>query len=268
MPLLESAADVASRVLTHLRARIRAAAVWNEPFSHTYFEDIFPAGIYAALLAHLPAAEAYWTGPHDPHAPPPVRTFYNLTTSAVRRFPSEARALWSGVAAALTDPELKRCLYAKLAPDLIRRYGVTEARVPDLPGYPRPTLYREVAGYELPAHPDTLKKVVTLHLYLPADLSQVQLGTALYQRKPGPLTQDDWRTNFTLVKQFPFRPNSGYAFVVNDSATRQSWHGREAIPPGCGVRNTLLNTFYADPRPGYSGYLEEEAPPLRIRAVP
>jgi|ERR1043165_6470940 hypothetical protein len=259
---LESARAIYTRVLAHLLARIRSAVVWDEPFSHTYFEELFPADVYAAMLAHLPLAEHYWTGPHDPNGRHSVRTFYNLTTVGVRRFPVGCRNVWRGVVAALTDPELKRCLYAQLAPDLIHRYGIELARVPDLAGHPRPTLYREIEGYEMPAHPDTLKKVVTMHLYLPADLSQIHLGTALYQRKAGPLSKSDWQKSFTMVRQFEFRPNSGYAFVVNDSVSRQSWHGRERLPAGAGIRNTLLNTFYSDSRHGYSGYLEPEAETL------
>ena len=261
---LESAADIYARVLAHLLARIRVAEVWTEPFSHTYFEDLFPADVYAALLAHLPPADRYSLGPREPNGQPSVRTFYNLTADRVRRFPVGCRNLWRGVVAALTDPDLKRCLYAKLAPDLIHRYGIEEAQVPDLAGYPRPTLYRDGDGYELPPHPDTLKKVVTMHLYLPADLSQIHLGTALYQRKPGPLVRSDWQTSFTIARQFEFRPNTGYAFVVNDSAARQSWHGRERLPAGSGTRNTLLNTFYTEPRPEYSGYLEEDAATLEV----
>jgi hypothetical protein len=257
--MIESAREIYARVLAHLLARIRIAAVWNEPFSHTYFEDLFPADVYSVLLAHLPPADRYSTGPRAPNAGHDVRTFYNLTTDRVRRFPAGCRDVWCGVVAALTGPELKRCLFAKLAPDLIRRYGVGEARVPGLAGHPRPTLYRDIEGYELPPHPDTLKKVATMHLYLPADLSQIHLGTTLYRRKPGPLSKSDWHANFTVARQFEFRPNSGYAFVVNDSASRQSWHGCERLPAGAGVRNTLLNTFYAESRQGYSGYLEHEA---------
>jgi len=256
--MVESAREISARVLTHLLARVRSAAVWNEPFSHTYFEDLFPADVYAALLAHLPPADRYSTGPREPNASYQSRTFYNLTTDRVRRFPAAGRNLWRGALAALTGPELKRCLYARLASDLIRRYGVEEAAVPGLPGHPRPTLYRDGEGFEIPPHPDTLKKVVTLHLYLPADLSQIHLGTALYRRKPGPVSRGDWQTSFTVARQFEFRPNCGYAFVVNDCASRQSWHGRERLPTGSGVRNTLLNTFYSEPRQGYSGYLEEE----------
>lgn len=259
---IESAAEIYARVLAHVLTRVHRALVWDEPFSHTYFEQLLPADVYAALLAHLPPADRYSTELPDPSGRHEVRTFYNLTTDRVRRFPAGCRNVWRGVLAALTDPELKRCLYAKLAPDLMHRYGVQEARVCDLVGHSRPTLYREIEGYELPAHPDTLKKVVTMHLYLPVDLSQIHLGTTLYRRKPGPLSKSNWRTSFTVAKRFEFRPNSGYAFVVNDSPSRQSWHGRERLPAGAGIRNTLLNTFYTEPRHGYTGYLGEETETL------
>jgi hypothetical protein len=274
MPLpLESAPEVYTRVLAHLLARIRVAPVWDEPFSHAFFEELFPADVYAALLATLPPAHQYWTGPREANASYHVRTYYNLTAVGVRRFSAGCRDLWRGVVAALTDPELKRCLYAKLAPDLTRRFGVTAPGISELPGHPRPTLYREVEGYEMPPHPDTLKKVVTMHLYLPADLSQLHLGTALYRREPGPVPVGDWRKSFTIHRQFEFRPNSGYAFVVNNSVSRQSWHGRELLPAGAGVRNTLLNTFYSGSRHGYSGYLDDQeagqnAPPGAAPAPP
>ena len=123
--------------------------------------------------------------------------------------------------------------------------------------YARPTLYRETEGFEIPAHPDTRKKVVTMHLYFPADLTQIGLGTALYKRRSLALPVGDWKKRFVKVKQFEFRPNSGYAFVVNNTLTKKSWHGREELPAGSGVRNTLLNTFYETPRDGYHGYLNE-----------
>ena len=68
-----------------------------------------------------------------------------------------------------------------------------------------------------------------------------------------------WRSRFAVVKQFDFRPNSGYAFVVNNTLLRRSWHGRERLPDGAGVRNTLLNTFYAEQRGEYTGYLPTSA---------
>jgi hypothetical protein len=254
--LPESARDVHARVLAHLLDRIGGAAVWTEPFGHTYFEELLPADVYAALLDTLPPADRYSISPTAPDVPAGSRAVYNLTADALRRFPARCRELWLGVVAALTDPQLKRGLFAKLAPDLIHRYGVKEANVPDLPGFPRPTLYRDAEGFALPPHPDTLKKVVTMHLYLPADLSQLHLGTTLYQPLPGASPRAHQWEGFAAVKKLEFKPNSGYAFVVNDGPTRPSWHGCERLPARAGVRNTLLNAFYAEPRHGYEGYLE------------
>ena len=253
----ESAHAVYTRVLAHALGCLGDATVWDAPFSHTYFEGFFPADVYDALLNHLPPADRYWAGPQDPNTRYQGRTLYNLTASGVRGFPARSRNLWRGVVAALTDPELKRCLYARLAPDLIHRFGGEEAAVPHLAGFSRPTLYRDSEAFAIPPHPDTLKKVVTMHLYLPADVSQLHLGTALYARPSDRPQMDEPQRSFTVVKQFEFRPNSGYAFVVNNSGLRESWHGREPIPAGSGVRHTLLNTFYIEPRRDYSGYLED-----------
>jgi hypothetical protein len=66
----------------------------------------------------------------------------------------------------------------------------------------------------------------------------------------------DWKRRFEKVKQFDFRANSAYAFVVNNTLGKRSWHGREKLPAGAGVRNTLLNTFYEEQREGYYGYLK------------
>lgn len=117
-------------------------------------------------------------------------------------------------------------------------------------------LYRETAGYEIAPHTDTRKKVVTMHLYLPADCSQLGLGTALYRRKLLALPFGPWRHRFAECKRFAFRPNSGYAFVVNNTLTRKSWHGREKLPADAGVRNSLNTTFYQPPSADFGDYLD------------
>jgi len=177
-----------------------------------------------------------------------------LTPASIAKLAPASREFWGSIAAALTASELKEAVYAKLAKDLMFRYGASEAEVPKLAGYARPTLYREVEGFEIPPHPDTRKKVVTMHLYLPADRNQLELGTALYRRRLLAWPLGAWQRRFEKVKQFPFAPNSGYAFVVNNAVTKKSWHGREKLPPGAGVRNTLLNTFYEEPRAGFGGH--------------
>jgi hypothetical protein len=255
--LSNHARQISLEVLDHLLGRIDGTAAVHEPFAHIYLENVFPAGVYEQLLQAFPPTEMYQEAAerHYGHGQN-VRSMYALSHGGLARLSGEQQQIWRGVAAALTAPELKQVMFKKLAKDLSFRYGVPESQAARLPGYSRPTLYRETDGFEIPPHPDTRKKVVTMHLYLPADRSQLDLGTALYRRKLLAWPFAGWRNRFDKVKQFAFQPNSGYAFVVNNKITRKSWHGREQLPPGSGVRNTLLNTYYETAREGFFGYHE------------
>jgi hypothetical protein len=250
--------EVSNQILKHLLQRINNTPALDEPFGHIYLEKVFPEDIYDRILSSLPrpdqytsANERYYSGGENKF----VRSMFALTQHQMARLSPDQQELWRGVAAALTDPELKQAMYKKLAKDLAFRYGIAESKVADLAGYTRPTLYRETDGFEIPPHPDTRKKVVTMQLYLPAGRNQLHLGTALYHRKLLAWPFSDWKQRFDKVKQFPFQPNSGYAFVVNNTLTKKSWHGREKLPDGAGVRNTLLATFYDSPREEFGGYL-------------
>jgi hypothetical protein len=250
------ARKISQTILEHLLGRITKTTAEHEPFGHVYLEDVFPAEIYERLLDSLPPEDVYARAAERHYGNGEfVRSMFALSQTELQRLTETQQELWRGVASALTAPELKQAMFAKLADDLVFRYGVPETKVPNLPGYSRPTLYRETQGFEIPPHPDTRKKVVTMHLYLPPDKSQLDLGTALYRRRLLAWPFGAWHGRFEKVKQFAFQPNSGYAFVVNNKMSRKSWHGREKLPPGAGVRNTLLNTFYETPRDGYSGYL-------------
>jgi hypothetical protein len=256
---VESARAIAARALEHILSRVAATPAIDEPFSHIFLEDLFPQDVYERLLAALPDPEIYDTAAERYRGDTGfVRRQYALTTASVDKIPDQD--VWRGVAAALTAPELKGAMFARLATDLAYRYGIPVAEVADLKGFSRPTLYRETDGFEIKPHPDTRRKVVTMHLYLPADETQLGLGTGLYRRKVLAPPAGPWRWRFEKVKQFPFKPNSAYAFAVNNTVMKKSWHGRERLPAGSGVRNTLLNTFYEEQRPGYSGYLDAPSP--------
>lgn len=249
----EDSESIRFRVLSHMLRQVARTRAETDPFAHAYFEGILPADLYARLLDLFPepalychAAQRYQEGEGNY-----VRTFFNLNAANLGQFRGETYAIWAGISSALLSPELKEAIFECLAPDLIFRYGVDATAVRTLPGFAMPTLYREVEGFEIPPHPDTRKKVVTMQLYLPRDCSQLNLGTALFRRKLVAWPFGSWHGKFSKVKQFPFAPNSGYAFVVNNSLTKKSWHGREQLPPGAGVRNTLLTTFYEKPKQGF-----------------
>jgi len=246
---------IRTAVVDHLVRCIDGAEAIQEPFGHVYLENVFPNEIYQKMLNGLPSPDVYaraadrhyGNGQH-------VRSMYALSKTGLAELSASEQQFWGAMASALTAEDVKRAMFRKLSADLSFRYGVPEEQAPQLSGHSRPTLYRETEGFEIPPHPDTRKKVITMHFYLPADDSQLDLGTALYRRKLLAWPFGGWQHRFEKVKQFPFQPNSAYAFVVNNKITRKSWHGREQLPAGAGVRNTLLNTFYEDARDDYLNY--------------
>jgi hypothetical protein len=80
---------------------------------------------------------------------------------------------------------------------------------------------------------------------LPADDSQKDLGTEFYRRSLNPMHLFREPRGFEVVKQAPFLPNVAYAFAVINALTLKSWHGRTTLEGDTGVRNTILNIWYA-----------------------
>ena len=98
-------------------------------------------------------------------------------------------------------------------------------------------LVRDLPGYSIPPHTDSVKKVITVLIYLPEDNSMEEEGTSIYRpKKDGFICKDGRHYNFDdfdKVKTMPFRPNSMFAFARTDN----SFHG---VSPSKCIRNVLL----------------------------
>ena len=100
--------------------------------------------------------------------------------------------------------------------------------------YPVPILTRDIPGYRVYKHTDSLWKGITVQLYLPADDLNKQIGTIFHERLP-----DGTKPKVT---QMPFAPNSGYAFAVwNDT-----WHSADPVGPQVKTRDSILLTYFVD----------------------
>lgn len=231
----------AGSIASSLIAGVGNAHLERVPFCHIYLERIFPAEIYAELLDNLPPKELYqplnlrkWVRADGTS----TRDQFYLTAENISALPRQSAAFWSAFVGSILEGSLKRTIFAKLAPDLADRFGVAEEDVSDIDCVYEIALVRDTEDYRIKPHPDGLNKIVTFQLYLPPDESTLDLGTSLFVRYRGLLG-----SRFEEVKRFPFRPNSGYAFAVSDSAKRTSWHGREQLTGFAGVRNTLMILF-------------------------
>jgi hypothetical protein len=234
----------------HLVAKVQGAHLERDPFCHIYVEGIFPAAMYPSLLRSLPPKELYeplnlrkWVRADGTS----TRDEFHLTSESLAKLPKPLAAFWTPVVRAMTDPALRRAVFAKLAPDLAERFEIPQAQVPEMACEYEVRLVRDTEDYRIKPHPDGLNKIVTMQLYLPEDESTLDLGTSIFRRH-----QRLIGGSFEEVKRFPFKPNSGYGFAVSDSAKRRSWHGREQLSGFTGVRNTLMLLFQRESPHRYS----------------
>lgn len=253
------ASDIQRSVGASLVAAIDRAHFEREPFSHVYLEKAFPQEIYDAMLTGLPgldyffpdspakygaAARRHHPTPAGTEAPASCRYTMPLHDANISRLPEDIRAVWAGVAEALSSDELKERIFALFASDLCRRFRTDERGLSRIEAHPRPTLIRDLSGYWLAPHPDSSAKIVTVQFYLPPDGSQRLLGTTLYRRRLlNPRILIGLKNLFEPVRQMEFLPNTGYLFPVGS----RSWHGREEVPAGSGERNSILLFYYRDP---------------------
>jgi hypothetical protein len=231
-----AAAETASErpLLDFVVARIAAAPLEERPFGHIRLEEVFPESFYRDLLAHLPATELYDEQHHKDAMLPSgksARLRFELERENVARLPERQRAFWLAFLDQFDSNDLERALKRKFEPVLRRRFGTDPERIRVRR---RLVLFKDVGGYKISIHPDNADKVITCQVYLPADETQLHLGTAFHEH----LGDDQFRK----AESLPFRPNSGYAFAV----TEHSWHSVEPLTGGDRERNTLMAIFYQE----------------------
>lgn len=235
------------KILDHAVAAIEASDAHDEPFGHCYYENVFPEDFYKEILERLPSPEEYhalnlkaWSRANGES----TRDRMFLSKEGLEPLSRDQNEFWSLVTSVILSDDVKRAIYAKLWKDIALRFNCGEEEVPDLVGHPRGVLFRDTDEYRIKPHPDGAARIVTMMYYLPKDMSQEDLGTSLYEKQPA--LKRLFNGKFKEVKRFPYRPNSGMAFVINRRPDRTSWHGRELLPPGSGVRNSILTQFRED----------------------
>ncbi|HET7363484.1 MAG TPA: hypothetical protein VFJ70_07945 [Burkholderiales bacterium] len=224
-------------LVQHLLASIRAARAGDEPFHHLELSDVFPAGIYGALLDAMPSRADYrpmsgrakYTRTDDGG----TRTKIDLFPELLRRLPPEKKDLWRLVGQALHSAPVREAFRARLAPGLEQRFG---PRYRDIGMFPLATLLRDVPGYNIGIHSDTRWKGITVQFYLPRDRSITHVGTVFHRRTGADV--------YERVHQVEFAPNSGYAFAVGSD----SYHSVDTVGPEVRTRDSIILTYYVDDR--------------------
>jgi len=227
------------RLCAYLVASVDAAIASDAPFYHLALDRVFPDDVYATMLAHMPSATDYRPmhgrakgldradGTH-------TRVKIDLFPEYIRHLPPEKRGVWNVTGRALCSRLVRDAFIRRLAPALKRRFGPGYAKVGM---YPVPVLTRDIPGYWIPPHTDTLWKGITVQLYLPRDRSATHIGTIFHE------TLADG--SLLKKKQMTFAPNTGYAFAVGTD----TWHSVDPVGAEVETRDSILLTYFVDAGP-------------------
>jgi hypothetical protein len=217
--------------------KARAGSV---PFHHLQFDRVFPPDFYDAMLRTMPEENDYRPmsgkskmGSSRPDGKP-TRAKIDLFPEYIRHFPAEKFAVWDLVGRALRSEKIKNALILHLTPGLQRRFG---ENFTDVGMYPVPILTRDIPGYRVFKHTDSLWKGITVQFYLPRDNSTTHIGTIFHELLP-----DGRKPKKT---QMPFAPNTGYAFAVTDN----TWHSADPVGSEVKTRDSILLTYFVDAGP-------------------
>lgn len=243
-----------------------------QPFTHSYYENLFPIPVYDELMRTLPSTEDY----NFSNSAYPQRGFIFLGSNPkfMQDYPNEYlntlmaynrgkqkdldkafefpnNSIWSTVAKWFMNDAFMYLLINRHKLQLVKRFG--KEKFTKLKFYQRTTLCRDFENYSIVPHTDTPKKIITFIFYLAADNRLAKQGTALLydHKRRNKDKYDNWDSShqkggfedgFELVRMIPFLPNTAMDFVVGP----ESWHGvYPCIADANFRRDTLQMAIYA-----------------------
>lgn len=240
--------ELYERSVNHAVKSIQSSNAGSEPFSHFHATNIIPEDFYQDLLKNLPDSKYYkplniklWVDAKGNS----TRDRLPMTDDEMSGLPADQYRLWSTLRAVLHSDEVRLAAYHVLRQDICARFGIAQDKLDELESHPKSVMLRDNESYSIKPHSDGLVRIITMMYYMPSDLSQQDMGTSLYVKKP--IYQWINGKRYREVKRFPYMPNSIGAFAVSRMGPRTSWHGVERIGPNRGTRHSIACQFTTEP---------------------
>ena len=217
----------------HLAYKTGNTSINNFPFPHMFIKDIFPNDFYSKIQENLPNNSSMTSLP-DLYPEQPGFMNYKerfaidfKKIESINKIEKHKQDFWKAIGELFMKGELTNFLRTKFQHYLDMRFKL----ISDLSFQSECLLINDKKNYSLGPHTDSPKKVISLLIYLPKDMKQMQNGTSLYIPKdPNFISNNKEYGHFSheefhKVMTMPFLPNSAFCFIK----TNNSFHGVEKM---------------------------------------
>ena len=246
-----SRADIHSRCRSHVLSRIESAALGEQPFYHSFIEQIFPDDFYEALRAHMIDCK-YSDNVQDRHQDNPafMNKRYNLFESADE--------VVECIRAVFLDPVVKQAL--------LRKFYVRPSR--ELAGslaiHEEFEFFFTKAGRFQNIHVDIPPKFMSFVFYIPERLAlpdeEERNATILYDKSLKPHYPARFRANSVCVFVPHFYSYHGFSSTIDrdvlvmfyvNRAELQNWRSlqqeKKDTPPFAGLLDAVEGKLRSHP---------------------
>ena len=218
--------------------KIRSARIIKDPFPHVFIENIYAQRVYSCMLKSMPQEGSEGNGTSllqtqkKPRFAIKLRAGNDqiLVSSRTKGLPDWR--FWVSYTKVLGGSQVAQA-WVKIFYSTLKLRGIPlSTKV----GYSL-DLNRDLAGYYIAPHTDSVNKLVTTLYYLPLDATNSAVGTTMYKSlntRPGASA-----TKFKAMKQARFLPNSVLAFAP----CKSSWHGIEERKINQGIVRDTIQAF-------------------------
>jgi len=220
------------------------------PFPHLYVQDIFSDIFYSQIQKNLPAQNLMTSLPELYPEQPGFKNYKDRYVmdfrkdESINKIEKDKQEFWSALGNNFIKGNVSDLLRSKFQYYLNMRFKYLE----NVSYESEFLLVNDKKNYSLGPHTDHPRKVVSLLIYLPTDLTQKESGTSIYIPKdPNFLAQNKEYQHyphelFHKVITMPFAPNSAFSFIK----TNNSFHGVEKLEVEDTDRWLLLFDIFLD----------------------
>ncbi len=247
-------------MIDHVINIINETAITNEPFEHKFIENVFPDDYYNKLINNLPKKNEYIpinkSGTVGKNYAA-ERYMFDLTFETIKKLSSLQQETFTELLNVFTSPDFFNATsnsFKEVIKKRISKFTDFEKKLIGEDKFEfsiQAMLVKDLQKYKLGAHTDTTTKFLTFLFYIPRDVSQIELGTALYKPKNGAnikmgekgnyhATVEITKEYFDVVGKVPFSPNSLLLFP----RTNESFHGVEIINKEDTERDLIQLNYY------------------------